>query len=203
MNLFEQDIDPHKNRLPYNGTVYFYGRVFSLEKAEAYFTRLLSEIEWRHDEAIVFGKHIVTKRKVAWYANQPFTYGYSQIVRKALPWTDLLLEIKHFVEEHTGEVYNSCLLNLYHDGSEGMAWHSDDEKELKKGGSIASLSFGATRQFAFKHNKTKEKVVFQLFGGDLLEMKGETQSYWKHCISKTTKVKLPRVNLTFRQMEVK
>ncbi len=48
---------------------------------------------------------------------------------------------------------NSCLLNLYAECTQGMAWHSDDEKELAPGNAIASLSFGATRKFAFKHKR--------------------------------------------------
>lgn len=201
MDLFEQENDSTKNRLPYNGKVYFYGRLFNLEEGKSYYSRLLKEVDWKPDEAIIFGKHITTKRKVAWYADKPYAYGYSKIVRKAHLWTDLLLELKQIVEQCTGEYYNSCLLNLYHNGSEGMAWHSDNEKELCKGGSIASLSFGATRKFVLKHNKTKEKVVFNLFEGELLEMKGETQSYWKHTIPKTKVVHSPRINLTFRQMK--
>lgn len=201
MDLFEQELESDKNRLPYNGEVYFYGRIFNLEYIELIYERLLNEIEWRRDEAMIFGKHIITNRKIAWYADRTYTYTYSKIIRKSLPWVEVLLELKEKVEKLTGEPYNSCLLNLYHDGSEGMAWHSDDEKELKKQGSIASLSFGAGRKFALKHNKTKEKVEFILQSGDLLEMKGQTQSYWKHAILKTTKVRTPRISLTFRQME--
>lgn len=201
MDLFNQEINGEKNRLPYNGCVHYFGRIYSIEEATAIYNQLLKEIEWKHDEARIFGKHIVTKRKVAWYANKPYTYTYSGTVRKALSFTKLLLAIKQEVEKKTGETYNSCLLNLYHDGSEGMAWHADDEKEIRKNGSIASLSFGAFRKFAFKHNKTKEKIEFLLCNGDLLEMKNETQSYWKHAILKTKKVNTPRISLTFRQME--
>jgi alkylated DNA repair dioxygenase AlkB len=75
-----------------------------------------------------------------------------------LPWTKELLKLKAMVEEKTGETFNSCLLNLYHNGNEGMAWHSDGEKDLKKHGAIGSLSFGAERKFAFKHKETKETV---------------------------------------------
>jgi alkylated DNA repair dioxygenase AlkB len=35
-----------------------------------------------------------------------------------------------------------------------MVWHSDGETDLKKDGAIGSLSFGAKRKFAFKHNTT-------------------------------------------------
>ena len=200
-DLFEQETDSDKNRLPYNGEVYFYGQMLSAQESEMYYNRLLTEIEWKHDEAIIFGKHIITRRKVAWYADEIIRYTYSKIVRQSILWTDVLLELKSMVEHKTGETYNSCLLNLYHSGEEGMAWHSDDEKELKKGGSIASLSIGATRKFVLKHNKTKEKIEFNLHRGDLLEMKGDTQSYWRHAIPKTKKVQTPRINLTFRQME--
>lgn len=39
-------------------------------------------------------KHITTKRKIAWYADHPFSYTYSRITRQALPWTDELLTLK-------------------------------------------------------------------------------------------------------------
>ena len=85
----------------------------------------------------IIDKRMITKRKVAWYAEQPFEYSYSNITKTALPFTKELLALKELVEKETGETYNSCLLNLYHDGSEGMAWHSDGEKDLKKNGAIA------------------------------------------------------------------
>lgn len=201
MNLFNNIIDSKKNQLPYNGQVYFYGCIFSYKEINYYYNKLLKEVEWKHDEAIIFGKHIVTKRKIAWYADENYSYAYSKITRKAQLWNDLLIDIKLKVEKITGETYNSCLLNLYHDGSEGMAWHSDAEKELVKNGSIASLSLGATRKFVLKHNRTKDKIVFNLGGGELLEMKGEIQSYWKHTIPKSKKVHYPRINLTFRQIK--
>ena len=74
-----------------------------------------------------------------------------------MPWTKELLELKTIIEKETGETFNSCLLNLYHHGEEGMAWHSDGERDLKRDGAIGSLSFGAERKFAFKHKQTKEK----------------------------------------------
>lgn len=74
-------------------------------------------------------KKIITKRKVAWYGEKPFEYTYSNTTKHALPWTEELLILKNKVEKETGETYNSCLLNLYHDGNEGMAWHSDGEKD--------------------------------------------------------------------------
>jgi alkylated DNA repair dioxygenase AlkB len=189
-----------KNLLPFDGQVDDYGRVLKDAEAERYLERLLRDIEWRHDEAVIFGRHIFTKRKVAWYGDDGYSYTYSNITREALAWTDDLLALKRLVEKLTGARYNSCLLNLYHDGEEGMAWHSDDEKELEPGGAIASLSFGAERRFLFRHKVSKEKVEMMLEAGSLVVMRGATQSHWLHSLPKMKKVREPRVNLTFRTM---
>lgn len=201
MSLFDFEIDKTKNWLPYDGAVNYFGKLLSKEQADFYFNNLLKTIEWRNDEAIIFGKKIITKRKVAWYGEKPFEYTYSNTTKHALPWTKELLELKNLIENETGETYNSCLLNLYHTGDEGMAWHSDGETDLKKDGAIGSLSFGAERKFAFKHKKSKHKVELFLEHGSLLVMKGTTQTYWLHRLPPTKKVTTPRVNLTFRTIE--
>jgi len=115
-----------------------------------------------------------------------------------LPWTKELIELKTVTENRTGEKFNSCLLNLYHSGDEGMAWHSDGEKDLLKDGAIGSLSFGAERKFSFKHKQSKEKVSIVLEHGSLLVMKGTTQTYWLHRLPPAKQITRPRVNLTFR-----
>lgn len=198
MDLFDQNNDKVQNLLPYDGTVNYYGKVLKTDEADFYLTRLLEMIEWRHDEAVIFGKRIMTKRKVAWYGEQPFAYTYSNTTKYALPWTRELQDLKIWVENETGETFNSCLLNLYHSGEEGMAWHSDAEKDLKKNGAIASLSLGAERKFAFRHKQTKEKVELFLEHGSLLVMKGTTQTNWLHRLPPTRKTTKLRVNLTFR-----
>lgn len=186
------------NLLPKDGTVEYYGKIFDESSANHYLHELLAGIEWRNDEAYIMGKHFITKRKVAWYGDLPFEYSYSNTVKKALTWTEVLGKLKKIAESKTGETYNSCLLNLYHTGEEGMAWHSDGEKDLKKNGAIASLSFGAERKFAFKHKQTKETVSLFLEHGSLLVMKGNTQTSWLHRLPPTKKISTPRVNLTFR-----
>ena len=198
MDLFEQTIDKAKNWLPYEGTVNYYGKLLQHEKADFYLKNLLETIDWKNDEAVIFGKKIITKRKVAWYGEKAFEYTYSNTTKHALPWTKELLELKTLVEQEAGETFNSCLLNLYHSGEEGMAWHSDGETDLKKDGAIGSMSFGAERKFAFKHKETKEKVELILEHGSLLVMKGITQKHWLHRLPPTKKIASPRVNLTFR-----
>jgi alkylated DNA repair dioxygenase AlkB len=198
MNLFSNVANPEINLLPEGGEVNYYGAIMKHHEAENYLHILLNTIEWKNDEAFILGKHIITKRKVAWYGNDNYSYTYSNTTKQALAWTNELLQLKTLAEKLSGATFNSCLLNLYHNGDEGMAWHSDDEKALSKNGAIASLSFGAERKFCFKHKQTAATVCLLLEHGSLLVMKGATQTNWLHRLPPTKKINTPRVNLTFR-----
>ncbi|MFD2568257.1 alpha-ketoglutarate-dependent dioxygenase AlkB family protein [Pseudotenacibaculum haliotis] len=196
MDLFNQK--KQQNILPFDGEVIDHGLVLNRQECNFYYQKLWDEIPWENDQAIVFGKHYITKRKVAWFGDKEYNYTYSGVTKQAHVWTQELLELKSLVEKLSGTTYNSCLLNLYHDGSEGMAWHSDGEKTLLEKGTIASLTLGAERKFSFKHKETKQRVDIILKNGSLLLMKGETQKNWLHRLPPTKKVHSPRINLTFR-----
>jgi alkylated DNA repair dioxygenase AlkB len=189
------------NLLPADGESFYFGRILSEQEEKKFFENLLKEVEWKQDEVIIFGKKIVTKRMTGWYGEKEFEYTYSKITRKAKIWTPGLIELKNLVEEKTGLEFNSCLLNLYHTGEEGMSWHSDAEAELGKQPAIASVSLGAQRRFVLKHKSSAEKVELQLEPGSLLLMAGETQKYWLHSLPKSKKIKEPRINLTFRNIK--
>jgi alkylated DNA repair dioxygenase AlkB len=193
--LFESE-----NLLPKDGIAIYHGVVFGEKEATQISKELLDTIPWKQDEVVMFGKKIMTKRKVAWYADAGITYTYAGVKKSGLQWTEPLLKIKQKVEAITGANYNACLLNLYHEGEEGMGWHQDNEKEMVGGSSIASLSFGAVRKFAFKHATTNERIDIELAHGSLLDMKGEIQAHWYHSLPKTTRIKQMRINLTFRLM---
>ena len=198
MDLFENKIEQPINLLQKDGAAIYYATIMPPRIADDYLASLLDKIRWKNDVANIFGKTIITKRKVAWYGDRPFKYTYSNSTKLALPWIPELIELKAMVEQEAAETFNSCLLNLYHDGSEGMAWHSDGEQDLKKNGAIGSLSFGAERKFAFKHKQTKESVSLILQHGSLLVTKGTTQTHWLHRLPPAKTVTKSRVNLTFR-----
>ena len=196
MDLFNQN--SHLNILPFDGEVLYLGKVFNRKEAAQYYQTLLEKIPWKNDEAIIFGKHHITKRKVAWFGDNTYSYKYSGITKQAHIWTPELLQLKQKVEELSATTYNSCLLNLYHDGEEGMGWHSDAEKTLLDNGTIASVTLGAERKFSFKHRESKQRIDILLENGSLLLMKGTTQKNWLHRLPPTKKVFSPRINLTFR-----
>ena len=190
------------NIIPFDGVTNYHGIVLNKIQCDFYYNILMQNIQWENDKAIIFGKTIITKRKVAWYAESPFSYTYSKVTKTANIFTKELIELKKIVEQESGETYNSCLLNLYHSGEEGMAYHSDGEKMLKKNGAIASLSLGAERKFSFKHKETKQRIDIVLERGSLLVMKDKTQTHWLHRLPPTKKVNSPRINLTFRTIEL-
>ena len=188
------------NIIHQDGIALYHEKVISGEQIKPLYDELLNNINWENERVVMFGKEIITKRKVAFYSDPSIAYTYSSRTKIGLPWNETLITLKNIVASITNEKYNACLLNLYHNGEEAMGWHCDNEKEIVANSSIASLSIGATRKFSFKHKVTKETISIQLENGSLLEMKGTIQSHWLHALPKSKKITESRINLTFRQM---
>jgi len=186
------------NLLPYDGELLYLGPLFSLEEQHRYLSLLKNDISWSQERIKMYGKEIVMRRKVAWYADHNNVYKYGGYERPSFLWTSILLELKQKAETWSNSTFNSCLLNYYLDGEDGMGWHSDNEKELIKNACICSLSFGASRKMKFKHKTTQEVVDLYLEPGSIVLMKNEIQDFWLHSIPKTKKVNTERINLTFR-----
>jgi len=160
--------------------------------------RLVRETDWRQDSIVVYGKRHLQPRLSAWYGEKG--YRYSGLTLAPLPFTPLLDTIRRAAQDATGHDYNSVLLNYYRDGGDSMGMHSDDEPELGPAPAIASVSFGATRNFILRHKTTKETVKLPLGDGSLLFMGGALQAHWLHGINKTSRTIGARLNLTFRKI---
>ena len=185
-----------------NLSVKYIENFFNLDESQLYMRNLTQSVLWRREKIKMWGKEIVTKKRIAWYADDGKSYTYSGSTFFPSQWNNVLLQLKERVENYSEIKFNSVLLNEYPNGEVGMGWHSDDEKELGTDPIIASLSFGANRDFIFKHktDKSIENVKLHLKSGSLLLMLGSTQHYWKHSLPKRLKVKEPRINLTFRNI---
>ncbi len=161
----------------------------------------MKETHWKQEKIKMYEKDISCPRLMAWYGEQQSDYAFSGISLSAKPWTEPLLAIKKRVEEECEISFNSVLLNLYRNGNDSIAWHSDDEKELGKNPLIASVSFGGTRKFKMRHKFSPDNFSLNLTHGSLLIVKDETQHFWEHEVPKTKKFVEPRINLTFRTIE--
>ena len=199
---------PTDNLLPYDGQVNDLGIV--ILEANALYENLLNELPWQSDIVTLFGKTHVTTRQIVWMGDHDVSYHYSGQTRRAIPWSKQMLHVKRHIEQQLSSIginvdFNSCLLNHYPSGTDGMGYHADDEKELGAQPIIASLSLGARRKFVFKHKTIRQenkpvKVELYLESGQLIVMHGDTQNFWKHTITKTKTVASGRISLTFRQI---
>ena len=181
-----------------NGEYIFYPNFFSKAESDSFLKNLRNNIVWKQESMNMYGKKIDFPRLTAWYGNNDKPYSFSGITLQPLPWSSEILSIKSKIEPVAKTAFNSVLLNLYRDGNDSISWHTDAEKELGTNPVIASVNFGATRNFQLRHIKTKEKLEIELTHGSLLIMQGELQHFWQHQVPKTSKVVGERINLTFR-----
>ena len=137
------DLDEALTILSKDGEVTYHKDFYSGSESKQLFEELLKGLNWQFDELIMFGKKITTTRKVVWVADSDLSYTYSGVKKNPQEWSAPLLGIKQKLESFCGHQFNSCLLNLYHHGDEGMGWHSDDEKELDQ---LVHIHFHASRQ---------------------------------------------------------
>ncbi len=172
---------------------------FPSEESDQLMAALKTDVEWRQEPILIYGKKVMQPRLTAWYGDENASYRYSGIEMKPLPWIPALTLIRNRIQQQTGFEFNSVLLNQYRDGKDSMGWHRDNEPELGNSPVIASVSFGASRRFLFrKYCEHDQKMEIMLGHGSLLIMKGETQTYWEHSIPKMMRVTDARINLTFR-----
>lgn len=206
MNLFDFENIKGKIKLSLeNSDITYYPFFLNSEEATKIFEKLLIETEWRQDAITVYERTYPQPRLTALYSIDNTQYSYSGITMSPKPFTSTLQELKSKIESQINQTsksfpqFNVVLLNLYRNGNDSMGWHSDDEKELGTNPIIASISIGSERVFQLKHKKNKFlRSKIKLEHGSLLLMKGETQHFWKHQISKSKKIDQPRINLTFR-----
>ena len=128
------------------------------------------------------------------------------------PIPECLDLLRRLTESATGCTFNFCLVNYYATGDDSISYHSDDERFLGTLPAIASFTLGAKRDFLIKHKPTEamhesetKPMKFPLAGGDMVLMKGKTQSCWLHSIPKRKggETALGRINITFRKAMVK
>ena len=162
--------------------------------------QLVNDTPWRAEIVTVYGKQHLQPRLSAAYGAAPYTY--SGLTIDPLPWTPLLLSIKQAVESATAHTFNTVLLNYYRDGRDSMGMHSDNERELGRNPAVASVSFGATRTFILRHKASRHTIKLDLTDGCLLLMAGALQHHWQHGINKSARSLGPRVNLTFRSINL-
>ncbi len=168
-------------------------------QADALLAALQAEIHWQPLHLTLFGRRIAAPRLACWIGDADAVYTYSRTRFVPQPWTATTAQLRDELRQQLGLRFNSVLANLYRDGRDGMGWHSDDEPELGDEPVIASLSFGASRTLRLRTRKERTAALsIELGHGSLLLMAGRTQQNYQHALPPRTRVRGPRINLTFR-----
>jgi alkylated DNA repair dioxygenase AlkB len=201
--LFNSTISVFDYSEPDQGQVLYFPNFLGVDSQLIYSDYFLKNIDWEPDKVRIYDKIILTKRKIAWFSENEITYDYSGFSRKANSWDPKIYEIQQLILYRFETKFNSCLMNLYADGTESMSWH-DDSSQLRPDSSVAIVSLGASRMIKFraKQDKSKHHQVL-LESGSLLLMSGKTQTFWQHQIPKMQTVKFSRISLTFRDIQIK
>jgi alkylated DNA repair dioxygenase AlkB len=172
-------------------------------EADALFAGLRHAIPWEVHRIRLFGRDVDSPRLSCWIGDPGTGYTYSGAHFDPNPWPIALRAIRARLAGELCIDFNSVLANLYRDGRDSMGWHSDDEPELGAQPVIASLSLGATRRFVLKHRSDPpRKFALELPHGSLLLMRGATQANYRHALPRTSRQIGPRINLTFRQIQL-
>jgi alkylated DNA repair dioxygenase AlkB len=169
-------------------------------ESERLYQRLLQEQNWPDNRYTVAGRQFILPRLQTWHADPGIVYSYSNNLLQTRPWTPLLSGLKAKVEDLLNYRFNSVLVNLYRNGEDYVGWHADDEPELGNSPFIASLTFGAERQFAFRRKQSSEQGSLSLRSGTLLVMQPDFQHHWLHSVPVENGVTRGRINLTFRKV---
>jgi len=200
MRLFDEPLMQPQELLSYDGSALYRSGFFNSAECEQMFRSINDETPWEARNIVLFGKEVPQPRLACWYGD--LAYSYSGITLDPRPMTPTLLEIKQRCEQAASARFNSVLVNLYRDGQDSMGLHADDEPELGVEPIIASVSFGGERNFRLRHRQSKDLQQISLASGSLLVMSGLSQECWMHDVPKTKKFVEPRINLTFRYINL-
>ncbi|MHB1909851.1 MAG: alpha-ketoglutarate-dependent dioxygenase AlkB family protein [Nitrososphaerales archaeon] len=151
-------------------------------------------------EVVVMGKVVHQPRDVVFLSDVVPWYYYSNVISEAKILPGWLKEMMEEINRRFNCNFNAVLANRYNSGEENVGSHADQDKGLRKGSPVGSISFGATRTFRVRDSNTKGIVCNRpLRHGDFMMMQGQFQKDYKHEIPVEKKVKEERISLTFRE----
>ncbi|CAJ1460857.1 unnamed protein product [Effrenium voratum] len=187
---------------------------FPEEDLDRWWHAALSETPWQRP-TVRGGRPL--PRSAAWFIRKGChcCYEYNGTAWPAMEFPEWLQQVEEAVwevcKDWKGEAFeapNSCVVNLYADGTESVDWHADNEplfQGLEDDCRIVSLSLGETRRFELRRRRElsnprqhADRVVLDLNAGDIVTMEGCFQKHWYHRVPKEVVATAPRINLTWR-----
>jgi alkylated DNA repair dioxygenase AlkB len=170
------------------GRITYAPHIVDAATADAWFAELRRGVEWRAERRQMYDREVDVPRLVSHFRLDPVEH---------LP--QVILDAARLVFEKTKVPFNSVGLNLYRDGRDSVAPHSDHLNELRRGFPIALISLGATRRMTIRAKEPPRRVMHvDLEAGSLFVMDYATQLHYTHGVPKTTDAVGERISLAFR-----
>ena len=176
-------------------------RFYDRATADAMFDEISQYAGLNFTSYLIEGARVRSPRRMMWCAEEgvgEYRFSANHVPGlRAHAFTPTLRRMRRDVEKAVGAPFNAVLINLYADGTEHAAWHSDDDPWLGKDFDVPSLSLGVARPFRVRRRGGVNETTVTLGHGSLLVMKGAFQREYEHSLPRTRGVGV-RINLTWR-----
>lgn len=150
---------------------------------EALFSWLLEHAPWQQRTRTMWDSEVLEPRMVALVP-----VGTPQVAELIEPLSD-----------RYGVAFDSCLVNLYRNGSDAVAWHGDTVRKTLRNPLVATVSLGVRRSFLLRPRAGGPVARrYQPGGGDLVVMGGACQHEWEHTVPRESRVSGARMSITLR-----
>jgi alkylated DNA repair dioxygenase AlkB len=148
------------------------------------FDELLREAPWRQRTRTMWDAEVLEPRVVAVYD---------------LPLPASLEQLRTAVSGHYGVDFDSCLVNLYRDGADAVAWHGDTVRKVLRDPLVVTVSLGAARRFLVRRRGGGPVLKEYAPGhGDLMVMGGAMQHDYEHTVPRQRSASGARMSVTMR-----
>mmetsp|Transcript_37120 Transcript_37120/g.50236 ORF Transcript_37120/g.50236 Transcript_37120/m.50236 type:complete len:321 (-) Transcript_37120:297-1259(-) len=153
------------------------------------------------------GKQVKERRWTCWMAEPGIgAFSYSGKFMAPVPMSPAVTRLRDAIFASRGDFFDCALLNWYPDGDSACKYHSDPETDTMWSRTTAIVSLGETRRFNFRPilddgmtSSEGSTHSFDLLDGDVVEMFGECQESYQHCVLRSGEGSSPRISVVFKR----
>ncbi|MFL9910197.1 alpha-ketoglutarate-dependent dioxygenase AlkB family protein [Paraburkholderia sp. RL17-337-BIB-A] len=155
--------------------------------AQQWFSQALENVGWMSRQRMMYDREVAVPRLLATFSRES----------DDLPAP--LAEAFEAIRSLLGAPFNRVGLNLYRDGNDSVALHSDKTEKLLPAQPIAVVSLGASRRMSIRPKAGSRRIVHvELEPGSCIVMSYASQFTHEHGIPKLAGMTEPRISLAFR-----
>jgi alkylated DNA repair dioxygenase AlkB len=155
--------------------------------SDALFEQILTERGWSQRRRQMYDQKVLEPRLTA-----PWNVNSAEPLEPPI-----LEEIRQVLSVRYQRDFDSVGFNLYRDGRDSVAWHSDRIRKEIDDPIVILVSVGEPRKFLMRPKEGGRSRAFMLGRGDLLVTGGKSQRTWEHSIPKVAQAG-PRISLAYR-----